>query len=72
MKQILVDIRNENDYFKKEFRNQDMVTLYDLINKFDEIIYEKNQLQDKVLKLENPDIENLFEIEEQYDRSNGN
>ena len=72
MEQVLIDIRNENDYFKREFKNQDTVSLYDLINKFDEIIYEKNELKNKIFELENPDIENLFEIEEQYDRSNGN
>lgn len=72
MEQVLIDIRNENDYFKREFKNQDTVSLYDLINKLDTIIFDKNELQDKLFKLENPDTEHLFEIEEQYDRLNGN
>lgn len=45
MEQVLIDIRNENDYFKKEFKNADTISLEVIMNKLDELIYEKYDKQ---------------------------
>lgn len=51
MSEILINIRNENDYFKRYFKNADTVTLENILTVLDELIYEKGQ------ELENEDDE---------------
>lgn len=58
MEQVLIDIRNENNYFKREFGNTDMVSFETIMNKLDELIYEKyNEQEDEIGE---PDAHDLY------------
>ena len=56
MKKILVDIREENEIIRDYFKNKDLVSVDDLLNAIDDLIYERNNLEEKLEdKKEEPD-----------------
>jgi hypothetical protein len=62
MENILVDIRNEEESFKKEFENKDLVTIKDLINTIYDLRYELNERTEYY--------ENKIEANKEYVREN--
>ncbi len=71
MRDIFLNISEESDLFKQEFK-KDFISLAELIDECYELIHERNELKYKIYQKENPDTEHLFEIENSYDRANGN
>lgn len=56
MKKILVDIREENESIRDYFKNKDLVSVEELLNAIDDLIYERNNLEEKLEdKKEEPD-----------------
>lgn len=45
MNKILVDIREENETIRKYFKNKDLVSVDELLDTIDNLIYEKKQLE---------------------------
>lgn len=52
MKNILINIEDYDDDFKKEFCNKDVITLAELIYAIDDLICENGRLQEKIDELE--------------------
>lgn len=71
MKDIFLNISEETETFKNEF-NKDFISINELIDECYELIHERNELKYKLYQQENPDVEDLFLIEDSYDRANGN
>ena len=71
MKDIFINISEENETFKREF-NKDFISIAELIDGMYEVIHARNELEYKLYEKEHPDVERLFEIEDNYDRANGN
>ena len=59
MKKILVDIREENESIRDYFKNKDLVSVNDLLNAIDDLIYERDNLEDKIKDMEQ-DIEDNY------------
>lgn len=47
MNNIYINLKNENDQIKEEFKNKDLVTIDDLLNKIDDLKYELDHLQEE-------------------------
>ena len=48
MEKILVDIREENESIRDYFKNKDLVSVDDLLNAIDDLICEKDNLEEKL------------------------
>lgn len=56
MEKILVDIREENESIRDYFKNKDLVSVDDLLNAIDDLICERDNLEEKLEdKEEEPD-----------------
>lgn len=62
MENILVDIRSEEESFKKEFENKDLVSVKELINLIYDLKYELNERTEYY--------EDKIEANEEYVREN--
>ena len=55
MKDVFIDIRKEGKTIQEYFENKDYVTIEDLLNAIDDLIYEKNsdeeRYKDEIKKL---------------------
>lgn len=59
MKKILIDIREENTKIKDYFKNKDLVSVEELLNAVDDLICERDNLEEKVEDMEK-DIEDNY------------
>jgi hypothetical protein len=48
MEKILVDIREENNDIQEYFKNKDLVSVDDLLNAIDDLIYDKHKLEEEI------------------------
>lgn len=69
MDMIKVDIRGESKQILRIFKNADIVTIEDLLNKIIDLDDEVSELEDRIRDIEQDIVENYKPIskEEQYD-----
>ena len=59
MKELKIDIRNENEYIRNRFKGVDLISLEDLLNEFENLIFEVERLEERIEDLEQ-DIEDNY------------
>ena len=59
---IKLDIREWNRWFKEQFNNKDLITLDELVDKFEDIILENERLQEEAEDKDNRISELIHEI----------
>lgn len=62
MEKILIDIREESEQIKRIFKNKDLVSIDDLLNKIVELDDDKEYLEDKIREIEIDDEPDYFKI----------
>ena len=60
MNELLLDIRNQNEWVKERFKNKDIITLEELLGDYQDLISEVEHLEEKIKDMEQ-DIEENYE-----------
>lgn len=63
IEEIKIDIREWNRWLKDQFQNKDLITIEELINRFEDIVLENEDLKEQIKDLENKDDDYDPEIE---------
>lgn len=53
MKELKIDLREMNRWFKERFPNKDLITFQELLSDYEELIFDKERLEEEIKKLEN-------------------
>ena len=64
MDKVLIDIRGYCDSVKKCFKNKDIISLKELLSAFEDLIFDNEELNGKIRKLENKDFEEYDNYDE--------
>lgn len=59
MKEVYINIKNENDKISDLFKNKDLVSIDDLLGKIEDLLWEKEELERQIKDLEQ-DIEDNY------------
>ena len=59
MKELKIDIRNEDEYIRDRLKGADFISLEDLLNGFEYLIFEVEHLEERIEDLEH-DIEDNY------------
>lgn len=59
MSEIYLDIREWNKWFKDRFPNKDFISLEELLNDYEELIFDKEHLEEELSDLQN-DLESNY------------
>lgn len=59
MKEVYINIKNENDKISDLFKDKDLVSIDDLLGKIEDLLWEKEELERQIKDLEQ-DIEDNY------------
>ena len=62
MKNVLIDIRDENEIIRRTFSNLDMVSVEDMLNEIENLLFEKDRLEEKIKDMEQDKEDNFKRV----------
>ena len=65
MNEIFVNIKNENDWIKEQFNNEETVSIEDIFAVIEDLIFENEHLKEKIKELETE--KDYYDIHDAYD-----
>ena len=63
MQEIKIDLRELNRYFQERFPKKDLITFEELLNDYEELIFDKERLEEEIEELKNQE---NFNPDEEY------
>lgn len=62
MKELKIDLREMNRWFRERFPNKDLITFEDFLSDYEELIFDKERLEETIKNLEENIEENYIQI----------